>query len=1746
MAEGIAHPKMASLAEYPVLFAHQEEAFRAAHAGRHCLISTGTGSGKTESFLYPIIDHCLRLQDAGAPPGVVAVLVYPMNALAQDQLERLRHLLAGTGITFGLYVGSTPAAGDEPAGYERLEKGLGRSALEAAKRKHRYDNLTVVPHEEKLSEEAMAKEPPRLLLTNAKQLELLLTRSKDLGMFDHAPLRFIVFDEAHTYGGTEGAEASLLVRRLRAFARKKADEVICFGTSATLTDPDLGEKAGGAHFAHRFFGVNPNHVVLIQERYQDETWPQELVAPKPPTDDALGRLERTLKALSGDGDLALIAEVFQELTGRPMSTRGHWSTNLYDALRENAYVKAIYESSNEPRQLDEAVRLVHERLGWDSEPTEAAQAHLLTYLVLGAAAEKDGDPLLRPKVHYFIRGLEGVVATLDRTGHPKLYFSGHEAQETEPDIGAGAIFQVFACKTCGQHYFSTYLKNFQMKDGSHPTVAGGQMEGETTIWEPASDKELGGDRVLFVDRFVAEETDESEDTNDDRHKVSKRLSRKYVPMHICRQCGTIHGTPAQSCARPECGHAEPPVAIKVIGHVGDLGRCPACGALGPEIAGRRLEPIRPLRAVTVADVHILAQDMLGSVDLDQRKLLVFADNRQDAAFQAGWMQDHARRYRFRYLIWETLNKGQESIGVSDLTESIFRQLKGNRDLARALAPEVFRDPMQSEHSRSFDENLRYFVRVIILRELVLGYMQRDGLEPWGLMRVLYRGLSPEQPRVQAWATKYGLTPEALCDGIATLLDAWRRDRILYDQATEIFSKYWRSSDRLVEQGIVPLWDDVPPKGLKLTRGDKDKPIYVKQLLSSRGPSYAQGFVRKWGLVAKDTMEFLTELWSFLTEELGVLKQVTLRSNKGKELSAYGVYQVNVDLLELTPQDGRYRCQVCQRLHARSTPSLRCAGHNCPGSLVHEPSPRENYNVSLLRGGDVALLRPAEHTAQVPPDVRSEIEEKFKKPDGPLNCLVASPTLELGVDIGALDMVLLRNVPPTPSNYWQRAGRAGRRHRMAVVYTYCRRSQHDSYFFADPMRLLSGRITPPRFNLRNPVLVRKHVHAMALSEIRRIERSPRQFGVDPSEMSDLTAALNEAFPTFVVDYLYLPGKTPEGTRLHRLTPQSIERLTTAIERYRSFLEPAILRVFEEGWPDEASGEVTTSVIGTYLNEMAAQLQMVVTRLWMRQESTLQIMAMLDRKREKGTLTPEEDKLLKRCDAYLKSLASNSQDNYTLTVLAMEGFLPGYGIQEGQIEASFRRAPGVPSGLPDFALRRPPALAVREHVPGNLLYANGSRFKLAFYRFPVKERIGPEVLSVDLHRRRIGGPGSGYAQSEPLSLPVIEIADSDLEHVAHISDEEGNRFQMPVLVLGQLLHEHRGGVVYGLGRRQVEHLYGQKIRLVNVGPADLCARKQPKVGYPTCTVCGAIRSPFASDEEVKHFRDTHTQTCGREPMQVGFSAEAQVDGLLIRDLGSEAEAASLAEAIRLGAQEVLEMDQDDLQVLLMVNENDRHDILLYDPMPGGSGLLSQLLTQWLDVFSAAREILGNCPSSCEKACYDCLKSYHNVLYHAYLDRHLALMILEEYADKPLRLNDIPPTMAPAQAPPDTTNQPEYRLARLLAWHLFPAPVGQRRVELPPGSSIPYTVVDFYYDVPGGPKVAVCLDGLSNRLHGAPIQRQKDMLIRDALEDVGITVVAVAASDLADPQARLLFMKRLARAFDRKDLLPLLEGDKSWDVA
>jgi hypothetical protein len=1226
-------------------------------------------------------------------------------------------------------------------------------------------------------------------------------------------------------------------------------------------------------------------------------------------------------------------------------------------------------------------------------------------------------------------------------------------------------------------------------------------------------------RVRFTDRFLAEASEEDPDGEGDA--AAGRLDSRRIQAYICSRCGALTDHQNGQCPSPPCRRPGPLAPVWVIIE-GDHGfSCPACGAVTHRLYGRPTEPLRPLRGVTVSDVHILAQEMISAAPSDaERRLLIFADNRQDAAFQAGWMRDHARRYRLRYLIIEAVRSAGRPVSVGDVHDALYRRLSTDRDLARILAPEAFSSEADEAFGASQRADLRRFLRVQVLREITPSMQQIESLERWGQIRVIYAGIEATAPGIVHLAADHELEPDDLAQGISTLLDMWRRGSLLNDPDEPVFGRWWRLGDEEVQRGFVPQGlTDRPPKGLKLRRSGGPEDQYVQALLSARGRTSALDFVSKWGV--SDAKGLVEAIWD-LARRHGLLVPVVLTGGRGNAVpGTSGAHQVAVSQIGLIAQHVRWRCGVCQRIHARPTPRGACTKRFCPGQLVEEAPPTHDYNVSLL-DRPFSMVMPEEHTAQVPHAVREEIEREFKERAARVNTLVATPTLELGVDIGALDLVLLRNVPPTAANYWQRVGRAGRRRRMAVIFTYCRRMLHDGYFFEDPERLLGAPVRPPRFNMKNDVLVAKHVQATILSELLRLDRDNKL-----NEAERATVA--EAFPTYIADYLF------RGERQwYRDRPLDVSPLRGVIDAHREHLRLAVEAVFSQGWPDEAIDEVTPARLADLIDTLASDLQEVVDRLHQRMVWARDTQQRLSAEANARQLDKDEAQQLRRSRDYLSGLSERRRDTYVLSVLATEGFLPGYGIYEGGVAAF----PGR-TGQRDFQLTRPRTIALREFVPGNLLYANRRRFRAARYQFPVGRDVSTDTLRVDVGTGRVRDESSaaaGYGSATEVSLATVPICDTDLAPLGLIRDEELERFQLPVVVLGMTRGDHRGGSAYRAADRQVLHVLGEGLRLTNVGPADKV--RQGELGYPVCRVCGAARSPYASARELHDFEGQHHDRCGRNPDRLGFTSEATVDALKFDGLASQEEAASLGEALRIGGSQVLEMETDDLQVLL-VPDDVGFTLHVYDPMPGGSGLLAQLVERWEEIRHVLNQLLTDCPGGCERSCYQCLRTGRNVFWHRVLDRAQAQRVLEGYPGPFTLEYEMPPVAKPEYWPGgEPTNTAEARLAALLERAGLGGYAQQHGVDLGP----PYdrTVPDFAYPER---HVAVYLNGLSSGIHGDRNRAQVDAIIRAQLEDRDWTVVDIADSHLDDPEIIVLQFKKIARALAGREKAAQLDADRSW---
>src|SRR5215472_4486586 len=481
---GVLHHAMPSLIGYPSMYLHQQRVFEAVRQGHHVLVATGTGSGKTESFLYPIIDDLLRQRDQGTLSGLTAVLVSPMNALANDQLDRLRDMLGGTGITFGQWVGTTPEK-ESGVTVDKFE-GTGRAAYLEARRKRREEAQAedravrlLAPPEECCSEEDIRQRQPRILLTNYRQLEVLTTRSPDVCLFAEAPIKYLVFDEAHTYSGATGAEVACLVRRVRALAGKKPDEITCIGTSATLSDPakkDMDNEETARRFASRFFGVDADKVTLVGESYVSREWPKNRYRPGAPHGDGMERLGRVLDALSEPVQVASIKSVVEELTGQAFDPGEKWHEKLFDLLITNEYVFQSTQVLLKPKRLEEAAWATSQRVAMGRMAQgDQANAELLAYLVLGAAAQKGGEALLRPKVHFFLRGLDEMVVALggtDKAPKADLFMSLSEGKKQHAGRHDDAFFPVLTCRSCGQHFFEKYYQGLEFAKGPKNVLRG--------------------------------------------------------------------------------------------------------------------------------------------------------------------------------------------------------------------------------------------------------------------------------------------------------------------------------------------------------------------------------------------------------------------------------------------------------------------------------------------------------------------------------------------------------------------------------------------------------------------------------------------------------------------------------------------------------------------------------------------------------------------------------------------------------------------------------------------------------------------------------------------------------------------------------------------------------------------------------------------------------------------------------------------------------------------------------------------------------------------------------------------------------------------------------------------------------------------------------------------------------------------------------------------------------------------------
>jgi ATP-dependent helicase YprA (DUF1998 family) len=1497
------------------LYRHQERGFAAGREGRSFVVTTGTGSGKTEAFLLPVLDGILRRKREGIA-GVQAVFLYPMNALANDQVERLRRLLRRTGldISFALYTGDSDAA---------------------------TQNLREEPAEtERLSRAATRQRPPDILLTNYKQLEFLLVRSEDRILFTPA-LKYLVLDEIHAYRGALATEIACLIRRLKAHAQFSPGELIGIGTSATVSSGETGAQAL-AEFATVLFGERFRSEDIIGEALEpNPVTTASWVPPAPDLDD------QELFGLDPNDEAAVIA-LAERLTGRRCPPQGHIAKRVAAVLAANAVVEALEDIFREPASVSEAGEALRERFqDRAARSLEAVRREIEAYLLVGSVGDEERPPRLRPKLHTFFHGVYDVALCLNPDCRALVPQGGTECAKCGSAARPAAL-----CRTCGQDFVKV---RFEREGDDLPVGTGDFYSDERTGFLTHRVHELPEAPAAGDDEAAAEEPPSARERGRRRDKAEGRLD----VTGLCPGCGRL--LPEEGMC-PTCNRK----AIRALLHRGRLHTCPACGDVYT-----RGDIVTPLRTGTASTASVLATHHLDHLEGEDRKLLLFADNRQDVAHQAGYTADKHRSFALRHLVVHEVKKaGGRGVYVQELPERLF-------DHYRELGI-VSRRPTRPERERWLDA-----FTYEVANEFTRFSGQRASLENLGLVAVEYEFLDEleRDKTFQEAARQAGLEGPIALTLVRAMLDIMRKNRAA---AWDFFQEYidpnrkrrYRELEADPYNVRFPERDRMP-KAFALDRPDHIRKVGRLMGFYQENPQAGQltAIQKIASRVIGDRERSETFIHSVvpILQRLEVLVAVpNFPIPRAERVPGLRALQINPKILRLVEPAQGFRCNACQTWRPYALPT--CPTPKCgQGSLQASSLDKDNYYVRLYLDRPPRRLAVAEHSAQIPGEDRAKRETAFK--DGRLEMLVCTPTLELGVDIGPLLTVALRNAPPTPANYAQRVGRAGRRLRIGFVSTFCAGGAHDRNAFENPAWLVAGRFDPPRVRLDNPHIVHRHLRSFLL------EGAAAQV---PVWMGDF------------LDDLRVPT---------RWKKECLDPLFEEIQQRQSFFVQRLASLFAEDRDAGRTDRYGIKEDETIIERFPSDLTKVLEGWWQR-------VAQLDREfREYSTVgSPRQDE--KKAAARKRAYHEITQDReraYTLNYLSTQGLLPAYQFPVH----TFSLDPGV-ADTP--TLYRPSAIAIEEFAPGNFVYANGHKLRSIRVLFAG----GPG--SKEGRVGRTDAETSGRLQSFyfcdrcdevaeetrntcercgtalPAAVDVVFVNAFEAEESLRIgSDEESRQRQYHVRRESLLAPQGGQSLLYPYPLAPVEYWKLAEILVTNWGRAD--SKTGDSVRFWLCPDCGRHQpndpANAAHARPIQTWREHHARYCRGEPASLVLAYRFQTDCLVLTVPTREDATrigrwtfsptlVTLAEALLAGAGNLLELEPYELNAFVRPAPEGtvEEQIIFYETVPGGAGYVEEMARRLADVAEAAsRRLYGH---RCSKACYLCLKHYRNQRWHAFFDK------------------------------------------------------------------------------------------------------------------------------------------------------------------
>jgi ATP-dependent helicase YprA (DUF1998 family) len=1217
LLSGLATEGAGSLLNDPP-YAHQAETLEATLERRQdVVVTTGTGSGKTEAFLMPLLgrlyEEAKNRPNAFKKRAVRAVVLYPMNALVNDQLSRLRILFgsefvrqrfiqsAGRSAKFTRYTGRTlfpgviptpdPATGTitkrekaritrklRPLGFyidllrasengdtpaQQLINVLVRKGKWPAKHDlnqwfgrgralYRNGELNRIKEDDRQDAELLLRhesqrQAPDLLMTNYSMLEYMLLRPIEKSIWDvtkayygdsgneHEKL-MLVLDEAHLYRGASGTEVAMLLRRLRERLGLSPDRMQVICTSASFSEstraqnfvaqltgkkPETFFVPTGQKIAHAASGPGTSDLMqalaeVDLSRFHSAALSERVEAVRPLLrhyEDICGVPVAEINISKGS-DLVQVGNHEETLAGL-----------LYRVLATQPVVGRLLNiTSGSPCETDsetmkpeagaaQRIDALAQRLFGSEGPEQTCRQATDALLEVCAFARSPKDvPLLAARVHMFFRGLPGVWVCLDpncsevteseRGGGPTGKLYGQPRKRC--DCG-GRVLEMLTCRGCGIAVVEGFSDNPRDPKFLWAESGGGiradQVEHialqpvQLTLEEPrpAGEQQQPSARMVYLDpktgKFNA-------------HGESAR--RVWIPI------------PQQQQKVADQGNG-------VTQEPGRFVSCPRCEGKGGMISGHQTKGDQPFQELV--STQLLDQPAVpeSQTPLRGRKVMLFSDGRQAASRLSGNLKQYSLRDATRPLLLVGANWLERHRLPVTLDRAYAALLLGtvvrSASLTSSESPVAIRD-----HLRKTAKVFAAIEQSPEISNVLFEHFNKDVYQscPRNILQAIYAVLFDPHTGLEA----LGLATFA---GDASPLqreefDALEPPTAAADSKTALIARWLQNLAReyaIKLPGTPMTWIDS-----KDSRGgfrvSSNQAVFDKDFKNLLGRSFrasqfgrTKSHPRPWQYWLEEEFKDGGRTANGILVNAGKVRLVTSgidwarcpRCTCIQPVSLLGSFCHRCEMEGVETLDvGRdHRAVARTHYYRKLVERVRRDETYCP-----QPFIAEEHSAALNDAGDGSVFSRTERYELRFQDVKLPPEDVAPggpvPPDPPIDVLSCTTTMEVGIDIGSLTGVALRNVPPTRANYQQRAGRAGRRgSSLATVLTFCGADSHDQNFFDRPAEIVSGPVRDPMLALDNQEIVRRHAFAMLLSQFQRHVLEKNAIGVS-SATSNLFTAL----------------------------------------------------------------------------------------------------------------------------------------------------------------------------------------------------------------------------------------------------------------------------------------------------------------------------------------------------------------------------------------------------------------------------------------------------------------------------------------------------------------------------------------------------------------------------------------------------------------------------------------------------------------